>query len=113
MTSDIKPFSPDEAKANKVHTLPVQLIQAINELLSEKYTDGGTIRITLKDLKARCRRVFGQDGMSSNADPISSWPDSVWDFEPVYRQQGWSVMYDKPAYNESYDGFYAFKRKRD
>jgi hypothetical protein len=106
-----KPFSPEDAKAAKVHILPKPLLQAINELLAEKYRDKGPIHIKLKDLKARCRRILGVDEMFSGADPVDAWPNSVWDFEPVYRQHGWKVSYDSPGYNESYDGYYIFEKK--
>lgn len=33
------------------------------------------------------------------------------DIEDVYRAAGWTVTYDKPAYNESYEPFFIFTRK--
>lgn len=33
------------------------------------------------------------------------------DIEETYRKAGWSVVYDKPGYNETYDAFYTFTRK--
>lgn len=111
--SDIKPFTPAEAKAQKVFALPPELIKAVNELLAERYVDRGVIHIKLIDLKARCRKIILAENlqMSSITDPLASWDQSVWDFEPVYRQHGWKVSYDSPAYNESYDGYYIFEKK--
>lgn len=31
--------------------------------------------------------------------------------EEAYREQGWSVVYDKPGYNETYDASFEFKVK--
>jgi hypothetical protein len=105
---NIKPFSPTEACANKVLAIPKEIIQAVNELLAERYNDRAAIHITLKEVKARCRKILGIDGLSSDGDEVDAWPSSFWDFEPVYRDQGWTVDYDRPTHNESYDGYYIF-----
>ena len=110
--SNIQPFSPAEAKAAKASALPKELIQAVNELLAERYNDRGDIHITLKDVKARCRQILGIDEMFSGIDPMNSWVHGVWDFEPVYEKAGWKVSYDGPCYNESYDGYYIFKKDK-
>lgn len=34
------------------------------------------------------------------------------DFEVVYEEAGWDVVYDKPGYNESYGANFTFKAKR-
>ena len=33
------------------------------------------------------------------------------DFEPLYEEQGWSVSYDKPSYNETYEANWTFRKK--
>lgn len=39
--------------------------------------------------------------------------DNGWlDIETVYEDSGWSVEYDKPGYNESYEASWTFKPKR-
>ena len=48
---NIKPFSPEEAKNAKASALPKELLQAVNELLTERYKDHGGIIIKLKDIK--------------------------------------------------------------
>ena len=38
--------------------------------------------------------------------------DQGWlDFEPLYREVGWNVEYDKPAYYEHYDAYFKFTKK--
>lgn len=110
---DIKPFSPAEAKDAKSSHLPRELLQAVNELLAERYKDYGSIHIKLKDVKARCEKILGIDEMFSGVSPMDAWPEGVWDFEPVYRKAGWRVNYDGPGYDESYDGYYIFDQKDD
>ena len=34
------------------------------------------------------------------------------DIEPIYRKVGWTVIYDKPAYCESYPATFTFKIKK-
>ena len=43
---------------------------------------------------------------------MNSWVQGVWDFEPIYEKAGWKVSYDGPGYNESYDGYYIFKKDK-
>ena len=31
--------------------------------------------------------------------------------EPLYREKGWNVEYDKPGYNEFYKARFIFKKK--
>ena len=109
---NIKPFSPEEAKNAKASALPKELLQAVNELLTERYKDHGGIIIKLKDIKERCKKILGIDEMFSGVDPMDSWPDGIWDIEPVYRLAGWKVSWDGPGYNESYDGYFEFSRKK-
>ena len=35
------------------------------------------------------------------------------DFEQLYRNAGWDVDYDKPAYNETYKASFTFSKKKD
>ena len=38
--------------------------------------------------------------------------DNNWlDIEDIFREAGWKVTYDKPAYNESYDAYFKFEGK--
>lgn len=34
------------------------------------------------------------------------------DIEPLYESQSWRVEYDKPGYNENYEPFFVFQRKK-
>lgn len=37
--------------------------------------------------------------------------EKLLDFEEAYRAAGWSVEYDKPAYNETYPATFTFKKR--
>ena len=34
------------------------------------------------------------------------------DIEPAYRNAGWKVEFDKPGYNETYDSYFVFSKKK-
>ena len=39
------------------------------------------------------------------------YPSRDSDIEDIFREAGWKVTYDKPAYNESYDAYFKFEGK--
>lgn len=95
-----KPITPQEALENgKREEIPPEVFAAVNSLTA-KHFNGGESRIKLKDIKAEVAKLL------PDVKPESCW----WDFEPIYRQAGWEVWFDKPGYNErAYDAFYLFK----
>jgi len=94
MSYQIRPIGPNDVKK----VIPDFVIEAVNELINEKYTDGRFI-IRQNEIKERIKSKTDQDF------------DFAWlDFESIYRNAGWRVEYDKPAYNESYEAFFAFTK---
>lgn len=101
----VNPITPAKAAELKIHSIPDVVIQAVNELLAEKYSPG-TIHILQKEITARVEQL----------DPSVSINDMYkrndFDFEPLFRKAGWKVNYDKPAYNESYEAVFKFSKPR-
>jgi hypothetical protein len=98
----VKPFTPDEAIANRRKFIPDEVIEAVNEMLAEKVSGSGRATLLQRDIIKRVEEKMGQRGII----------DMKWmDFEPVYREAGWEVKYDKPGYNETYPASFEFKRK--
>jgi hypothetical protein len=96
----IRPIRPEEVSKEKV--IPLFVIESVNELLNEKSRGKGqTVTILLKDIKERVRS-------KTDADLNDSW----FDFEPLYREAGWCVVFDSPGYNESYSSFFEFTPKK-
>ena len=62
-----------------------------------------SIRILQDDI---IKGIMGRSNYSRN----EIFDNHLLDFEDVYRDQGWSVMYDGPAYCESYDPYFLFKK---
>lgn len=99
----VKPFSPKEAEEAKISNIPDEVLEAVNELLSESYSS----RIVLLQDKVINRVISKMENISRQDIFENKWLD----FEPVYRKQGWCVEYDKPAYNDSYGAHWVFKQK--
>ncbi len=99
----VKPFTPTESIESKVTSLPDDVIEAVNELLAENINEHGQAQIKQRDVESRIK---------TKMKISTKWFNQKWlDIEPLYRQYGWNVSYDKPGYNESYDAFYEFTKK--
>lgn len=105
----IKPISPQEALDLKISAIPDEIVEAVNQMLSEKMTTYGRVVLLQKDICDRARQLFAQRGQAVTSSEIY---DKKWmDFEPLFRDAGWKVEYDKPAYCESYEPNFTFSRK--
>lgn len=95
------PITPAEAKHRKGSTFPPEVIRAFNDYLSDHY--GPEIIIqqdTIIDIILIAMPHVKRQGIFDNG-----WLD----IESVYKKAGWSVEYDKPAYNETYPASWTFK----
>lgn len=98
MTTLGRPVKPDEIVNLKASVTPPEVFDVVNELIALNW-DGSRANFTLTAVKERIRAKLGS-------------VDLKWlDFEPIYRENGWGVSYDRPAYNESYEANFTFKKK--
>lgn len=102
----MKIFTPEDAKQRHVASIPDFVIKAINELLSENYKDQG-FSIPQDTIITRILR-YSPEEITRSSIFSNRWLD----IEDLYRQNGWEVEYDKPAYNESYSARFIFKPKQ-
>lgn len=93
-----RPITPDEVDEGK--HIPAEVIEAFNELIAE-----GSGHVKQKDAVAR---IVQKMGLDSNVVYQRGWLN----VEGAYRKAGWKVDYDKPGYNETYDAFFVFTRRR-
>ena len=100
----VKPISPDEALTGRVVPEPVLL--AVNQILREQYT-GVALKVQQDDIVKLAMKLAKEAG-NARFDPFK---DGGMDFEPVYRQAGWDVEYDKPRYTEGYPATFTFSRR--
>lgn len=97
----VKPISPGEIAVHKAKVIPSFVFEAFNELIAAEYVNGRAT-IIQKDVVALIKDKMGLD-QTFNINWLN--------VEEAYKEQGWHVIYDKPAYNESYDASFIFKAK--
>lgn len=100
----MKPIKPNEVAEAKVNSIPDEVFEAFNELITENFSNGRAV-VQQEDVAKRIRVKMGRkaDGMF----------DKGWlDVEGVYEKAGWRVTYDKPGYNEDYEANFTFAKKR-
>lgn len=103
-----KPITPNQAKKKHITTIPDEIIETVNELLV-KDSPHGEIIIRQDDLMKLVLPKLRQKNETITRGEVF---DNNWfDFEPIFRKAGWKVKYDKPAYNESYEAYWAFSKK--
>lgn len=94
------PITPQDVVTAKAASFPDEVIEAFNGLIAKKFSNGYA-NFTLSEAKSAINKLIGN----------RLW-DSDWlNVEEIYRNAGWDVSYDKPGYNESYEGNYTFKKK--
>jgi hypothetical protein len=93
-----KPLSPSEVHTKAGSKIPEEVIGIFNDLILENY-DGKKSVVKQKDAITRIQIALGH-------------LDVNWlNVETMYENVGWKVVYDKPAYNESYDSTFTFSRQ--
>ena len=102
----VKPITPDEIVNNLENIIPSSIILAVNQLLIEKYRGDGEVSVKQKDIIERAISI--DESLTSNI----IFEKKYMDFEDLYRKSGWSVSYDKPGYNENYDAYFIFNKKK-
>ena len=107
----IKPLSFSEAVSipKKEPDIPEFVIKVVNELLLKAIQEtsiaaGNEIRILVSDFQ---RGVKEQLHGAPDAEILSHW----YDFEELYRKEGWKVCHMRPVMHEdSYPPYYSFRK---
>jgi hypothetical protein len=100
----VQPITPREAGELANTRIPDYVFQGINNLITEKFRYGRA-NFTLTEAVSAIRSVnneFSQSELSRKG---------YLDFEEHYRNKGWFVEYDQPAYNESYEPNFKFSAR--
>lgn len=99
-----KPLTPSDVERVKTERLRPEMIEAANELIAERW-DGYSSRFTLYDLGALARKKL-------DMHEKDQFRPGELDIEPVFERAGWSVKFDRPGFNEFYDAYFVFTKKR-
>lgn len=100
------PITPDEMPAAKRAAIPGEVFDVWNAVIVEHWSrTPGRAHILQKDIvQALCDKL--------KVDRRKVY-DSGWlNIEDDFRQSGWHVEYDKPAYCESYEANFTFTKKK-
>lgn len=104
----MKPIKPSEVAAHKATLLPDFVFKAFNNLIAKSYNDR-TAKIMKEEAIKELAHFMPGDSFQSKRNAI--FENGYLDIEDCYREVGWDVVYYKPGYNESCDGFYTFRAK--
>ena len=100
----IKPIKPNAVK-NKKPNIPGFAIDCVNKLIKLRW-DGFQARIPQREI---VDTILEQDPTLERADVF----EGHWlNFEEMFREAGWNVLYDGPAYNEDYEAYFLFTKPR-
>lgn len=104
----MKAITPKEACEAKAKSLPEFVIKAFNNLLVRKYNQSA-IYITQTEVVDEILKLSCDDNLTRQDVFDNRWLD----IEPLYREYGWVVNFDKPGYNESGVAMFTFKPKKE
>lgn len=102
---EVQAIKPSEIMDNLDTIIDPAVIQAVNEILKEEFR-GGSVTIRQKYIVSRAITI----NPKLTSDIL--YKNHHLDFEPIFRKAGWSVIYDKPGYNESYEAFFEFSANK-
>ena len=104
MVIQSKPITPEQAEERFVKRIPDVIIDAVNELIVENWSPI-TKKATIKqdEILERVKGTVPRNEVFKN-----NWLD----IEDIYRAQGWTVHYEKPAYCEDFDAYFEFSEKK-
>ncbi|MEK7640643.1 MAG: hypothetical protein AAB389_01455 [Patescibacteria group bacterium] len=102
MTNKVQPIKPSEVVQIKKEAMPDVVLQSFNELITENFD--GTSAVVKQDdvVNLLVKKGFTRDEIFKKG-----WLE----VEDIYRVAGWTVIYDKPGYNEDYDANFEFRKK--
>ncbi|SRR6266581_4402026 len=110
--STVKPISPDQIAVEKRKHVPDAVIEVWNKLIAEKFSNGSAL-IYLEEAVKALENIATEPGVDSpvTVSRCHIYGSGWLDIEPIYREAGWIVDFDKPGFNETYKATYFFKKK--
>jgi hypothetical protein len=97
------PITPREVSSQKVTSIPEFVFETVNALIVKKFA--GSKAVVYQDEILTALEFLGHNRSFIFAE---CWLN----FESAYQKIGWSVTYDKPAYNESGRAYFTFTAPR-
>lgn len=95
----VAPITPKEAqKQHLAKVIPDEVYEAVNELLSERYSNSEMI-ICKDEVISKAIEKMQAKGMNVSREKFFMY--NWLDFEPAYEEAGWIVSFEKHAYDET------------
>ena len=98
------PIRPSEVAANREASIPEAVFDVFNELIQNSW-DGSSATVSQNAAAAKVAEAL-------NISRGEVFELHYLDVEAHYRKAGWTVMYDKPAYCESYEATFKFTKRK-
>ena len=92
-----QPIKPEDVTSIKHEAIPEWIIDVVNELII-KHWDGS-------------QSIIKQSQISDQYRGEEEFDYSWLNFEDLFRDAGWVVVYVKPMYYSSYEAFFTFKKR--
>lgn len=104
----MKPLSPREAEERKDRSIPDFVIGAFNDLIVKNLNLSGEAVIRQEDI---LRRIMASPDRPREVSRQDLFDNHWMDVEPFFRRAGWTVVYDMPAYCETYEPTFTFRKR--
>lgn len=104
----VEPIRPEDIGLAKSRTFPKYVFEAFNEQIVANYTAGRAVVLQNKVIDAIIVAASVEGVIIDRGDVFDRKYLNV---EEAYEEAGWKVTYDKPAYNESYEANFTFKKR--
>lgn len=92
----------------KLNGLSSEEQQLVNEIMTFIDNNEKDDLLEIQQWIDRCKADVILSAPRFDGHDINSWVD----FEDLYRKQGWKVVYDKPAYCETYKAYFVLSKKK-
>jgi len=110
--NDVQPLSPAEARKQKINTIPSFVVEAINQLLRQRFIANSVV-IKQQEIIELAEKIGRQDETLPLGATRQAFFSQGWlNFEPLYSDIGWTVICTQPDYTESYDPYFTFEEKK-
>ena len=103
MSANVRPIRPAEAAKKSMIDFPDAVFESFNQLISKDFS-GNSATVRQPDVI----KLMTEKGLNRADIFENHWLD----VEPLYRSAGWEVKYDRPGYNESYEAYFVFTKKK-
>lgn len=102
-----EPIKPSEIMIAKKKKIPDVVIESFNDMIAKNFN--GIYSQFMQDETVAL--IVKKSKKEITVDQIF---DNHWlDVEDIYRNVGWEVEYDKPAFNESYPASFTFQKREE